>query len=83
MYLNPTFDKEDLKAKKRSKNTETLQTVQNDMIRVICGLKRSNCVNMQKNKGKIGNDVYKSDEHLSYFDRSLQHHEEYFSIRTN
>ena len=53
MYLTPTFDIEDLKANRRSENIATLQTLQNDMIRVVLNLKRKNHVNMQKVRERI------------------------------
>ena len=35
VFLKPVYDKEDLNMEKKSKNTATLQTLQNNMLRVI------------------------------------------------
>ena len=40
VYLNPVYNKEELKMTKIPKNTVALQTLQNSMIRVILGLKK-------------------------------------------
>ena len=48
MYLSPVFDEEDLKFRKLSKNGSTLQTLQNDMIRLIFGIKKNQHINMQR-----------------------------------
>jgi len=51
VYLVPVFDKEDLKWRRYSNpkdNTYTLQTLQNTMIRVIYGLKKSEHINMKR-----------------------------------
>ena len=56
IYLVPVFDKEDLKWRRYSNpkdHTYTLQTLQNTMIRVIYGLKKSQHVNMEKLINKI------------------------------
>ena len=53
VYLNPVFEKEDLKAKKLSKNATELQTIQNTMIRMIFGLNTKNHINMMKIREKI------------------------------
>ena len=47
------YDKEDLKARKLPVNTRTLQTLQNNMIRVIHGYKRSDKINMEKTRQRI------------------------------
>ena len=53
VFLKPVYDEEDLKARKLPKNTNTLQTLQNSMIRVIYGLKIQNRVNMKNVREKI------------------------------
>ena len=53
VYLNPVFEKEDLKAKKLSKNTTDLQVLQNTMIRMIFGLKTKSHINMMKLRERI------------------------------
>ena len=53
VFLKPVYDEEDLKARKLPKNTNTLQTLQNSMIRVIYGLKIQNRVNMKNVRKKI------------------------------
>ena len=53
VYLCPVFDEEELKARKLSENTRTLQTIQNDMLRTILGLKQSQCINMQRIREQI------------------------------
>ena len=47
LYLNPIFDKEDLKVKKLSKTASDLQTLQNEMLRIILNLDKSKHINMQ------------------------------------
>ena len=54
VYLTPVFEEEDLKWKTLSAGTRSLQTLQNDMLRSIHGLKRNQCVNMQRLREKIG-----------------------------
>ena len=46
VYLNPVYDEEDLKLKRLPKNTVVLQTLQNNMIRVIFGIKKQKHVKM-------------------------------------
>ena len=58
VYLVPVFDKEDLKWRTYAKcvtpkETYALQTLQNTMIRVIYGFKRSQMINMEKLRNKI------------------------------
>ena len=53
VFLKPVYDEEDLKERKLPKNTYTLQTLQNSMIRVIYGLKIQNRVNMKNVREKI------------------------------
>ena len=53
VFLKPVYDEEDLKERKLPKNTYTLQTLQNSIIRVIYGLKIQNCVNMKNVREKI------------------------------
>ena len=47
IYLNPIFDEEELKMKKLPKHTKTLQILQNNMIRIILGLKKQNHTNLR------------------------------------
>ena len=53
VYLVPTYEKEDLKARKLSSETYDLQVLQNKMLRVIHGLRISNRVNMVELRTKI------------------------------
>ena len=53
MYLKPIFEEEDLKMKRLPKNTIALQTLQNNMIRVVLGLKCKNHINMQHVREKL------------------------------
>ena len=56
VYLIPVFDREDLKWRRYSNpkdHTYTLQTLQNMMIRVIYGFKKSQHINMEKLRNKI------------------------------
>ena len=46
VYLLPTYEKEDLKARKLSKEMESLQVIQNNMLRTIYGLRITDRVNM-------------------------------------
>ena len=53
VFLKPIYDKEDLNMEKKPKNTATLQTLQNNMLRVIFGFKLKNCVNMKNLREEI------------------------------
>ena len=53
VYLVPTYDKEDLKARKLSSETDSLQVIQNNMLRTIHGLRISGRVNMLDLRTKI------------------------------
>ena len=53
VYLIPTYEKEELKARKLNSDTYSLQTIQNNMLRVIHGLRISDRVNMQELRQKI------------------------------
>ena len=53
VYLVPTYEKEDLKARKLSSETYDLQVLQNKMLRLVHGLRISNRVNMLELRTKI------------------------------
>ena len=53
VYLLPTYEKEDLKARKLSSETESLQVMQNNMLRTIHGLRITDRVNMLELRKKI------------------------------
>ena len=53
VFLKPVYDKEDLKMKKLPKDTTTLQTLQNSMLRVIFGLRLKNHINMKNVREEI------------------------------
>ena len=53
VYLLPTYEKEDLKARKLSSETESLQVIQNNMLRTIHGLRITDRVNMLELRKKI------------------------------
>ena len=53
VYLVPTYDKEDLKARKLSSEANTLQVMQNNMLRMIHGKRISDRVNMQDLRSQI------------------------------
>ena len=53
VYLNPIYEKEELKMKKLTKEVNDLQVLQNNMIRAILGLKKSHHVNMQLEREKL------------------------------
>ena len=53
IYITPVFNEEDLRLKRLPKNTTSLQTLQNSMIRLIFGLKKSNHINRKKTREKI------------------------------
>ena len=53
VFLNPIYEEEDLKMKKLPNNTIALQTLQNNMIRVILGIKKEKHVNMMHVRKKI------------------------------
>ena len=52
VYLNPVYEKEDIKARKLPGNTRHLQTIQNN-IRVILGFHIGQHINMEKIRHKI------------------------------
>ena len=52
-YITPIFEREDLKHKKLSSNASDLQVLQNDMLRLILGLKQKDHINMQQVREKI------------------------------
>ena len=52
-YITPIFEREDLKHKKLSSNAGELQVLQNDMLRLILGLKQKDHINMQQVREKI------------------------------
>ena len=52
-YTTPIFEREDLKHKKLSSNAHELQVLQNDMLRLILGLKQKDHINMQQVREKI------------------------------
>ena len=54
LYLNPVFDKEDLKRKYLSRNTSVLQVLQNTMLRMIYGYRMEDMVNMENLRKEIG-----------------------------
>ena len=54
VYLNPIYEKEDIKAKKLPGNTRYIQKIQNNMLRVILGYNLAQQVNMEKTRTKIG-----------------------------
>ena len=51
--MTPTFDKEDLKVNKVSRNANILQVLQNKMIRIILGIRKNHHVNMSDLRNKI------------------------------
>ena len=51
-YITPIFEREDLKHKKLSSNAHELQVLQNDMLRLILGLKQKDHINMQQVREK-------------------------------
>jgi len=53
VFLKPIYEKEDLNMEKKPKNTATLQTLQNNMLRVIFGFKLQNRVNMKNLREEI------------------------------
>ena len=53
VYLKPVFEEEDLKMKRLSKNTMILQNLQNNVIRVVLGLKYENHINMKHVREKF------------------------------
>ena len=55
VYLKPIFDDEELKTRKLSQETNDLQTLQNDMIRLILDLKKRDHINLwnQGSRNKI------------------------------
>ena len=53
VFLNPVYNEEDLKMKKFPKNTTALQTLQNNMIRVILKIDKKKHINMMHIREKI------------------------------
>ena len=54
LYLNPVSEKEDIKARRLSTEARKLQTIQNNMIRMIFELRPQVKVNMEELRTKIG-----------------------------
>ena len=53
VYLVPTYEKEELKARKLPSETNSLQVIQNNMLRTVHGLRISDRVNMLELRTKI------------------------------
>ena len=53
VYLKPVFEEEELKVEHLPGETRTLQTLQNDMIRAIYGIRREQHVNMRRFREEI------------------------------
>ena len=53
VYLVPTYEREDLKARKLTSERDSLQVIQNNTLRIIHGLRISDRVNMLKLGTKI------------------------------
>ena len=53
VYLNPVYDSEDLKMKKISKNANSLQILQNTMIRTILGLSKKKHIDMMQVRNEM------------------------------
>ena len=53
MYLQPIFEKEDLKLNKLSESATSLQTLQNRMLRTILDININDHVNMEKLRRKM------------------------------
>ena len=53
VYLQPIFEKEDLKARKITSETNKLQVIQNNMLRVIFGYKMGDKTNMTTLRNNI------------------------------
>ena len=71
VYLLPTYEKEDLKARKLSSETESLQVMQNNMLRTIHGLRITDRVNMLELRKKNKDDVCESDDNISHYNGSF------------
>ena len=54
LYLNPTFETEEVKTRHLSNEARKLQIIQNNMIRMIFSYKPLDKVNMEELRGKIG-----------------------------
>ena len=54
LYLNPTFEVEEIKARNLSTETRKLQTIQNNMLRMIFGYRMQDMVNMEELREKVG-----------------------------
>ena len=53
VYLNPVYEREDLKRQNLPTSIKDLQSIQNSMIRTILGLKIQNQINMVKLRKEI------------------------------
>ena len=75
IYLIPIFDEEDLKTQKLSSEARSLQTLKNNMIRVINGLRVVQCVNTKyaKTERKNQNDDSKPNGCVPHNSRNLQY----------
>ena len=69
VYLVPTYEKGELKARKLFSETDSLQVLQNNRLRIIHGLRISDVRTTNKNK----NDVCKSDDNIPHNYRSIQY----------
>ena len=54
LYLTPVYEPEKVKAKQLSTEARKLQTIQNNLLRMIFGYRNSDMVNMEKLREKIG-----------------------------
>ena len=54
LYLTPTYEKEQVKARQLSAEAKKLQVIQNNMLRMIFGYRLSDQVNMEKLRETIG-----------------------------
>ena len=75
IYLILIFDEEDLKTQKLSSEARSLQTLKNNMIRVINGLRVVQCVNTKyaKTERKNQNDDSKPNGCVPHNSRNLQY----------
>ena len=54
LYLNPVYEKEDVKARTLTTEARKLQVIQNDMLRMAFGYKPQDMMNMEKLRKEIG-----------------------------
>ena len=72
VYLQPVFEKEDLKARKVTPETYKLQVIQNDMWRIVFKYQMGDKTTMEKLRNSV--KILSVNQIVCYALRSFQHH---------